>query len=278
MKYTRYGTLSAFRAAWEPTLSLDEVRANLFFANLMGEDTVAEGYWGASVVREDGVLLSIRRGSWGMVLYHTGGGLSQLCARQVKGMRDAGYWPEQLIGPAKTVYELVRQIRNRTGHEYETRMDMRAYALTQVKYAPRVEGGFRRITGITDYLIDYDMDFQREAMHAMTREEAEAQIRELIEQERLYGWMVGNRYVSIAMKARKVPRGQFVSLVYTPPGERGKGYASACVAALSQLMLNEGNEYCGLFTDLSNPVSNFIYKRMGYGPVCDFTLYGLEGD
>jgi uncharacterized protein len=64
-----------------------------------------------------------------------------------------------------------------------------------------------------------------------------------------------------------------ISLVYTPPPYRGRGYASNCVAALSQHLLDEGWKKCSLVTDLANPVSNSIYQKIGYRPVCDFTEY-----
>lgn len=61
--------------------------------------------------------------------------------------------------------------------------------------------------------------------------------------------------------------------VYTPREKRGKGYASACVAAMSQLLLNQGRKYCFLYTDLANPTSNHIYQAIGYEPVCDADMY-----
>jgi hypothetical protein len=64
-----------------------------------------------------------------------------------------------------------------------------------------------------------------------------------------------------------------VGPVYTPPERRGRGYATACVAALSQTILDEGWAFCTLFTDLANPTSNSIYQKIGYHPVCDFAEY-----
>lgn len=64
------------------------------------------------------------------------------------------------------------------------------------------------------------------------------------------------------------PHGARVGYVYTPPGERGRGYATAATAALSRRLLDAGR-FCVLFTDLANPVSNRIYARLGYVPVCD---------
>jgi len=61
-----------------------------------------------------------------------------------------------------------------------------------------------------------------------------------------------------------------VNDVYTPPAHRGRGYASAAVAAASAGMLAQGFPRCALFTDLANPISNRIYQRVGYTPAADF--------
>jgi len=63
--------------------------------------------------------------------------------------------------------------------------------------------------------------------------------------------------------------------VYTPREWRRRGYATACVAALSKLLLQRGFEFCVLHTDLSNPTSNAIYTGIGYRPVRDFLMYEL---
>jgi GNAT superfamily N-acetyltransferase len=79
--------------------------------------------------------------------------------------------------------------------------------------------------------------------------------------------------VSMVRKAGKTPNGNFVNFVYTPPSLRRKGYATECVAKMSKLLLEEGNKYCFLFTDLSNPTSNSIYQKIGYRPVIDENHY-----
>ncbi len=56
--------------------------------------------------------------------------------------------------------------------------------------------------------------------------------------------------------------------VYTPKEQRGRGYASAAVAAVSRLLLDRGDRVC-LFTDQANPTSNKIYEALGYRPVVD---------
>ena len=60
-----------------------------------------------------------------------------------------------------------------------------------------------------------------------------------------------------------------IGYVYTPPYFRRNGYATSCVAALSKSCLKNGFSRCVLYTDLSNPVSNSIYQKIGYRQICD---------
>lgn len=59
-----------------------------------------------------------------------------------------------------------------------------------------------------------------------------------------------------------------VGPVYTPPGQRGRGWASNAVAEVSRRLQAEGARVC-LFTDQQNPTSNKIYAALGYQPVVD---------
>ena len=80
----------------------------------------------------------------------------------------------------------------------------------------------------------------------------------------------------MAAAARPTLHGITVNLVYTPPEHRGRGYASNCVAALSQRMLDGGYQFCTLFTNLANPTSNDIYQQIGYRQIADFNEYRFE--
>ena len=59
-----------------------------------------------------------------------------------------------------------------------------------------------------------------------------------------------------------------VGPVYTPPAQRGRGWASNAVAELSRRTQAEGARVC-LFTDQANPTSNKIYAALGYQPAAD---------
>jgi len=82
--------------------------------------------------------------------------------------------------------------------------------------------------------------------------------------------------VSMTAWTGRTAQGVRIGYVYTPPGERKKGYAGAAVAALSQRMLDEGSPRCFLFTNVANPTSNKIYQALGYERVCEFRLYDFH--
>jgi FR47-like protein len=59
-----------------------------------------------------------------------------------------------------------------------------------------------------------------------------------------------------------------VGPVYTPPSQRGRGWASNAVAEISRRIQAQGARAC-LFTDQANPTSNKIYAALGYRPAVD---------
>jgi hypothetical protein len=77
-------------------------------------------------------------------------------------------------------------------------------------------------------------------------------------------WEVDGTVVSMA--ATTVAQGGVsrVHFVYTPPENRGRGYASVCVATLTVREQATPGRTCMLFTDLANPTSNGIYQAVGY--------------
>lgn len=64
-----------------------------------------------------------------------------------------------------------------------------------------------------------------------------------------------------------------IAPVYTPADLRGRGYAGAATAEVSRAAREAGASEILLFTDLDNPTSNGLYRRIGYRPVADFTVW-----
>ena len=72
------------------------------------------------------------------------------------------------------------------------------------------------------------------------------------------------KIVSQVLSNKQLVNGMSVNGVYTPPEERGKGYAYTVVYLFSKYLLENGAEYCVLFTDDTNPISNHVYEKIGY--------------
>lgn len=143
-----------------------------------------------------------------------------------------------------------------------------AYQLRQVILPANVGGHTELATDAdADLLIAWMRDFH--TFIGERRENAEATVSKGIAERRFWLWNDPHP-VSAALASGPTPHGMRIGGVYTPPECRGRGYASANVAALSQTLLDSGREFCYLFTDLANPTSNSIYRKIGYEQVCDF--------
>jgi predicted GNAT family acetyltransferase len=89
-------------------------------------------------------------------------------------------------------------------------------------------------------------------------------------------WEAGGAAVSLAGLSRPAEGVVRVGPVYTPPDHRGHGYGGAVTAAVSQAALDAGASHVVLFTDLANPTSNALYRRLGYRPVEDRVVFRFE--
>lgn len=77
------------------------------------------------------------------------------------------------------------------------------------------------------------------------------------------------KIVSQTIFTRDLKKGKCISFVYTPEKERGKGYAYNLIYRVSKKALDEGAEYCVLYTDDGNPISNHVYEKIGYKRMVD---------
>jgi len=89
---------------------------------------------------------------------------------------------------------------------------------------------------------------------------------------RLWLWEVDGEPVSMAAASPTAEGVARVAFVYTPPQHRRHGYAAACVARVSERLLGQGAD-CILHTQLHNPTSNGVYRRLGYEPVAEVLMY-----
>jgi predicted GNAT family acetyltransferase len=159
-----------------------------------------------------------------------------------------------------------------TGQSYRQVMSMRIHQLTQVDPVATANGYLRPATECDrPFLLDWFTAFVSEIGEVVT-EAPEKMVDGGLKRQSIYLWEDGTP-VSWASGSQSLPTAARIGPVYTPPEYRRKGYARACVAALSQKLLDQGCDRCFLFTDLANPTSNHIYQQIGYRPICDWHDY-----
>jgi predicted GNAT family acetyltransferase len=148
----------------------------------------------------------------------------------------------------------------------------RIYKLTTVTPPVGVSGILRQATHedlelLTEWFARFAEDADWELDGAFVARGALAE-------RRVFLWLDGEP-VSLAMWTRRTRLGCCIGAVYTPHEYRGHGYAEAVTAALSQLLLDSGLEFCCLYTDLENPVSNHLFEKIGYRPLIEVSHYSF---
>ncbi len=182
-----------------------------------------------------------------------------------------------LIGNKKIVQRLAEEIAVLENKKTNVAMEQGIYELKQVKKKWNGDGTFLEVSSDDLPLIkQWIYQFCEDVNLPTTKEEAQQTAHTLITNRCLFGVEVDGKLVSVAAKTRPTKNNITVNFVYTPTEARKKGYASNCVAALSQRMLDEGYKTTTLYTDLANPTSNKIYREIGYEQIAESVLIFLE--
>jgi hypothetical protein len=271
----RYASASAFLAAAEPFLLEAEAENNLILGiahALAGGRPPAIPPYFATVQDRNGVCMAAFQ-SIPAKLGTTRSRNPAAVPPLARDVHEACSSLEDVLGPEPTIEAFATQLALLRRTKAERRMRQRIHELREVAPQPRQPaGGMRPATrGDEELLVGWVGGFLEDIQE---RGDPAAQVAERLSAEQLYLWDDdGPR--SMAAWGGKTPHGVRVSLVYTPSGQRGRGYATALVAVLSRHLLEQGNRHCMLYTDLANPTSNAIYQRIGYIPVTDAAVYRL---
>lgn len=169
--------------------------------------------------------------------------------------------------------------KQQTGQAAQLMVKERTYALEAVIPATGVAGTFRRPTEADrDLLIRWVAAFSAEAFPRQRTFDALAWVDSFFAtpSRGAYLWEDGGEPVSLVAYGNPTAHGIRIGPVYTPLEHRDRGYASTCVAAVSQFLLDSGRTFCFLFTDLANPTANHIYQTIGYNPVNDVDVYEFD--
>ena len=280
MKLQRFGNPVEFCDRAEPYLLQNEVAHNLplRLCKSFREDNYHLKPSYLAVVEQTGeiVAVAIRTPPFPFVLSNVKDfGAIAVLAQDVQTVEPelSGVNAPQLV--ADKFADVWQQLTNRIPHLH---MAMRIHQLTTVQPVVLPNGTLR----LADHhdralLTRWYIDFQQEALQESPElTTAEAWAERQIGYQTIYFWQVNDRTVSVASGFPASPNIAVINFVYTPPELRKQGYATACVATLSQHLLDQGYQSCALFTDLANRTSNKIYRAIGYQPVCDWNQYRFQ--
>jgi predicted GNAT family acetyltransferase len=275
----RLADASAFFAEAEPFLLTDEARHNLLLG-IAGtirdspDHYKARDFW---LVRDGSTVVAagLRTPPYNLVVAHPKS--PQALAALAETL--AGEELPGVVGAEPEALDFAKLWTKHTGSAARTNMRQGIYALENVEPPPAPPGSARVATDHDrELVLRWWIAFAEEALHEDT---PGTDLAEVMIDHRLSSstagillWEDGGRPVSLAGWSGPTPNGIRVSPVYTPPELRGRGYATALTAELSQRLLDGrlfegGRRFCFLFTDLANPTSNAIYERIGYRRVAE---------
>jgi uncharacterized protein len=179
-----------------------------------------------------------------------------------------------ITGDAVTAATFAGQWSERSKSAATPFQGLRLYELFEIGEVPPI-GGTLRQAGAKErsLMIVWSRAFQHEIDEV--DDDTELRVDRGLAAGELWLWDRGGEAVSMAVSREPVHGVVRLSGVYTPPEKRKHGYAAACVHALSKRLSDAGHR-CILYTDLGNPTSNSIYRRIGYRAVAEALRYRFD--
>lgn len=285
MKIVFFENGQRFLDADESVMLENEAVFQLILANAMAnrETPLSAGcYFGH--VEEDGkpVLLFGKVGAFPLTLHQSGGNMEEAVSLLVSALDERGWFPDGYNAGTPVCdlfYDELKKRRPELTRTLHLAMDI--MQMDEANDVP-VTAGTARLAREEDIPLvqQWSEDFA-----AFVEQDPSFRLSD--EQKEKYAGRVRSgvvwlfetpdgKIVSMASVNRQLNTGCCVSGVYTPPHERGKGYAAANMLALSKAMLEKGNRFVTLYVDKTNPISNHVYKKIGYRILCDAWHYSLK--
>jgi hypothetical protein len=202
-----------------------------------------------------------------------------------RALSERGEEVRAINGALPTVQRCAAELVRLSSGRVEVAQHTRLHELGDLRWPASAPGGLVSATKsdldlATEWFIafhgDADLQAGRPRRAHASEDPDRSDILHLIESGQLWFWLddAGRRVhlTGVHGPAFGVAR---VGPVYTPPAERGRGWASNAVAEVSRRLQAQGARVC-LFTDQANPTSNKIYAALGYRPVVDMANLSIH--
>lgn len=271
-----YPTPQAFMVASQATLERKDMENNLIMGicnNIPDPSVPQDGFVFLNSIADDQIQATFMKTNLK--------GIVSGSSRDVAHIRPlARYCLDHGIDLKSVVGEAfyVRHFSDCYGKPSATEKNLILHRLTTVNPLPLSQGEMRAATlDDFDLVTDWSIKFEEEAQNfpKRSRDEHARTVMERLTAGTLFKWVVKGEIVAIAAIVRQTRHTGFIGLVYTPHAQRGNGYATSLVRLLSEYIFGQGYQQCGLFTDQSNPISNSIYRKIGYLPITEFLDIGF---
>ena len=182
-----------------------------------------------------------------------------------------------IIGEATTVSAFAGRWTEHTGVGAAPVEGQRLYRLASLRPPMGVGGRLRQATlDELDLLLAWCRGLSEDTGLPAPTADGHDLICRRVAQGEIWLWEDGGQPASMARLSAPAAGAVRVGFVYTPPQFRRRGYAGASVAALSARATADGARECLLYTQLSNPTSNGIYRRIGYQAVHEVLSYRFQ--
>lgn len=184
----------------------------------------------------------------------------------VEGALESCPRPPGVVGTAAMAGAFAAAWQETTGEKATLAREMNLFIAAQAVVPGGVPGRLRAAVPddaewVTEAFVDFAVAIDASiAERNESRKSAAAYMR----RGDVHLWDVDGVPVSMACSHRMPLGCARIGPVYTPPAERGRGYASAAAGTLTDHILSSGARWCAIFADVGNATTNAIYRRIGY--------------
>jgi len=254
----------AFLSLSEAENSIVSISAARMVSGPTGDD--ADAYL-ATVEHEGAIVAAALHGSSGSVMLtgRSAPALTLLAADMAERSRAL----KSMIGPLTACETFAREWIGRTGQRHALRFHLRHYELHRQPSLAQAPGHMRLPRQDEhDLLLAWQLAFIEEVTLSDDPARAQRLFARRLEQGTVRVWD-DDGVVSLAGYGDGGTDVARIAPVFTPPEHRRRNYASALVGELSRELFEQGKRAMFLTTDVANPTSNSIYRKIGYLPAAD---------